>query len=76
MRIKNHFLNNSFALSLALKQRLGAAWATLHFKHRRGVASLRYRNRAAITVLMCEQKCYMVWFSCRRKDICYSMNTA
>ena len=29
-------------------------------------ASLRYRNRAEITVFMCEHKSYPVWFSCRR----------
>ena len=27
----------------------------------------RYRNRAKITVLMCENKPYPLWFSCRRK---------
>ena len=30
--------------------------------------SLRYRNRAEITVVMCEQKPYLVWFSRRRKS--------
>ena len=29
---------------------------TLHLRDQRGAASLRYRNRAVITVLMCEQK--------------------
>ena len=33
---------------------------TLHFRDRRGAASLRCRNRAEITVLVCEQN--MVWF--------------
>ena len=33
-------------------------YVTLHYKHRNGAASLRYRNRAEITVLMCEQKPY------------------
>ena len=31
-------------------------YVTLHFRDQRGAASLRYRNRAKITVLMCEQK--------------------
>ena len=30
--------------------------------------SLRYRNRAEITVVMCEQKPYLLWFSFRRKS--------
>ena len=33
-------------------------YVTLHFRDRRGAASLRYRNRAQITVL-CEQKPYI-----------------
>ena len=41
---------------------------TLRFRDPRGVGSLRYRNRAEITVLMYEQKPYPVWFSCRRKS--------
>ena len=32
-----------------------------------GAASLRYRNRAEIFVLICEQKPYPLWFSIRRK---------
>ena len=32
-----------------------------------GAASLCPRNRAAITVLTCEQKPYVVWFSCGSK---------
>ena len=66
VRIKNHFLNKSFTLSLALKQSHGA---TLHFRDRRGAASLRYRNRAAITVVKCERKPYLVWFPCRCKKL-------
>ena len=31
-------------------------------------ASLRYRNRAKITVLVSEQKSYPVQFSCQRKS--------
>ena len=33
----------------------------------RSFSPIRYRNRAQITVLMCEQKPYPVWFSCMRK---------
>ena len=38
----------------------------------RGAASLRSRNRAKITVLVCEQKPYPVWFLCRRKSILWT----
>ena len=45
---------------------------TLHLRDRCGTASLRYKNRAEITVLMCEQKSYPVWFSYWRKsDLLY-----
>ena len=43
-------------------------YVTLHSSDRRGVASLRYRNRAQITVLMCKQKPYLVWFPCQHKS--------
>ena len=43
-------------------------YVTLHFRDRRGAAPLRYRNRAKITVLTCEQKLYPVWFLCQRKS--------
>lgn len=33
---------------------------TLNLRDRRGVASLRYRNRTEITVRMCEQMSYPV----------------
>ena len=36
---------------------------TLHFINRRAAASLRHRNRAATTVLVCEKKSYPVRFS-------------
>ena len=35
---------------------------------RRGAASPRDRNRAKITVLLCKQKPYPVWFSCQFKS--------
>ena len=40
-----------------------------------GEASLRYRNRAEITVFMCEQKPYPVWFSRQRKSYPISVKT-
>ena len=43
-------------------------YVTLHFRDQRVAASLRHRNRAEITVLMCEQNPYLVWFSCRLKS--------
>ena len=51
-------------------------YVTLDFRDRRGTASLRCRNRAEITILMSEHKPHMVWFSCRRKAIRYSVNMA
>ena len=36
---------------------------TLHLRGRRAAASLRYRNRAEITVIVCVQKPHQVWFS-------------
>ena len=39
---------------------------TLHFRDRRGEALLRYKNRTEITVLVCEQEPYLVWFSFER----------
>ena len=33
---------------------------TLHFRDRRGAASVHHRNRAALTGLVCEQKPYLV----------------
>ena len=35
-------------------------YVTLHMRDRRGVAPLRYRNRAEFAGLMCEQKPYPV----------------
>ena len=43
-------------------------YVMLHFWDQRGAASVRYRNRTEITVLMCKQKLYPVWFSFRRKS--------
>ena len=39
-------------------KRMPIRYVTLHFRDRGSAASLRYRNRAEITVLMCEQKPY------------------
>ena len=41
---------------------------TMHSHHRRGAASPRYRNRAKITVFMCQQKPCPVRFSFPRKS--------
>ena len=41
---------------------------TMLSHHRRGAASPRYRNRAKITVFMCQQKPCPVRFSCPRKS--------
>ena len=51
----------------------GTVWApiqyvTLHFRYRRGAASLDERNCAEIATLICEQKPYLVRFSCRDKS--------
>ena len=43
-------------------------YATLHLRDRVGAASLRYRNRAEITVLMWEQKPYPVWTDGRTNE--------
>ena len=43
-------------------------YVTLHFRDWCVAALLYYRNRADMTVLVCEQKLYPVWFSCRRKS--------
>ena len=43
-------------------------YVTLHFRDRRGPASIGHRNRAEIISLMCKQKTYPVWFSCRHKS--------
>ena len=42
---------------------------TLHsVRDRRGAASLRHRNSTEITVLVCEQKSNLMWFSWRCKS--------
>ena len=43
-------------------------YVTLHFQNQPSAGSLRYRNHAKITVLLCEQKPYPVWFSCQCKS--------
>ena len=42
-------------------------YLTLHFRDRLGTTSLRHRSLTVTTVLMCEQKPYLVWFSWRHK---------
>ena len=46
--------------------RSGIVWPPIRYVTP-GAASLRYRNRAKIIVLMCEQKPYPLWFSIWRK---------
>ena len=41
---------------------------TMHSHHQRGAASPRYRNRAKLTVFMCQKKPFPVRFSCPRKS--------
>ena len=43
-------------------------YVTLHLRDRVGAASLRYRNRAEITVLMWKQKPYPVWTDGRTEE--------
>ena len=42
--------------------------STMHSHHPRGAASPRYRNRAKITVVMCQQKPFPIRFSFPRKS--------
>ena len=50
-------------------------YVTLHFRDdRRSAASCRYRNRAEMTVLTCEQKRYPVWLRAGAKTIRYNVN--
>ena len=46
-------------------------YVTVHPHDESGAASLRYRYRAAIIVLRCEQKAFPVWFSwwCKRSPL-------
>jgi len=44
------------------------AWAMWCFTFEISAAQLRCSNRPEITVLVCEQKLYPVWFSCGRKS--------
>ena len=59
-----------FTLHSSVAQNLREiSYVTHHFRDRHVAASLRNRNRAKITVLMCKQKPECpVWFSCRRKS--------
>ena len=43
-------------------------YVTLHFKRSARCSFARYRNRAEISVLICEQKPYPLWFLCWRKS--------
>ena len=70
---KNNCHCFSFA-SCGHKKLPSTVWTSIryvifHLTDRRGVASLRHRNRAKITVFMCERKPYLVRFSRRRKKL-------
>ena len=47
---------------------------TLSFGDLRDTAALCWTNRAEITVLMCEQKFYPLWFRAGAKAIRYGVN--
>ena len=49
-------------------------YVTFHVRDRRGKASLRYRNRTATTVLMCEQNPIWYGFRTGAKAIRYCLN--
>ena len=51
-------------------------FATLYFRDLRDAASLRYRNRTEITVLVCEQSPVQYGFSACAKAIRDSVNMA
>ena len=55
-------------LHQSVAQNWSDMWLSTDVRDRRGAASLRYRNHAQITAVMCEGKPYPVWFSCRRKS--------
>ena len=57
MNKRNNERTNAFRVAVWTPIR----YVTLHLRVRVGAASLRYRNRAEITVLMWEQKPYPVW---------------
>ena len=54
----------------------GSPPGVLHLRDRHGGDLLRYRNRAEITVFMCERKPYPVWFSCRPERLSGTVWTA
>ena len=51
-------------------------YVTLQFRDPRGADSLSQRNRVEITVLMCEQNPYPVWFGAGGKASRYIVNIA
>ena len=58
MNKRNNERTNAFRVAVWTPIR----YVTLHFRHWHGVGSLRYRNRAEITVLIWEEKAYPVYF--------------
>ena len=51
-------------------------YVTPHVRDRRGAASLRYRNRAATTIVMCEQNPIWYGFPAGAKATRYCLNIA
>ena len=60
-----HALSDSFSCRREMQSVI--VWPPIRYVTP-GAASLRYRNRAEIFVLICEQKPYPLWFSIRRKS--------
>ena len=51
-------------------------YVTFHVRDRHSAASFRYRNRAVITVLKCEQKPYLVFMAAQKLSGVRSVDTA
>ena len=56
------FLTTNMAAVTSRANQQFTRFATLYVRDLGGAVSLRYRNRAEITVLVCEQKPYPIWF--------------
>ena len=53
---------NRCSLHQSMAQKLSDMWRSIFEIGRPGAASLRHRNRAATTVLVCEQMTFVAWF--------------
>ena len=58
---------NRCSLHQSMAQKLSDMWRSIFEIGRPGAASPRHRNRAALTVLVCEQKTFLAWFWWWRK---------